>query len=49
MDKFVEAMLKSAKEKKQVQPYTADVDVKEIERITEKLNSRLREGKKSLD
>jgi len=41
MDKFVEAMLKSAKENKKAEPQKTDVDPAEIERLTKELQEKL--------
>ena len=45
MDKFVEAMLKSASERKKPEPHQSKVDPKEIERITKDINARISKGR----
>lgn len=41
---FVQAMLKSAKEKKKARPHNAEIDVEEIERITKDIQNNIKKG-----
>ncbi len=45
-EEFVQAMLKSAKEKRTVRSHTPEVDVEEIERITKDIQNNIKKDRK---